>query len=540
MPNFSIKQLLILFAAIGVVGLLLLGGSGYVSINNLQTNLNKLSASQIMLRQQLEADMMHDAIRGDVFKTLLHHKSGEASVIAEDKKELQEHADNFLGMMASNAKIITVPATRQQFEKTQTYIARYIQSGKELVEKIGRGEESPEQLILFSKDFSTLETEMAKLSDAIDAEVKSIEKTSHKEVASAAITLASFGGMAALVLMLFAVSMIKRITHPLKHLAKVANAIESSGNLTLRVNYDQNNEIGRVTMAFDSLMGSMRNIVDAANDSALAVQSTTEMLKTRAEQSSHNASLQSEAASGIASAIEQLTVSLAQVSDHARAALLIAEEAGQKSAEGASMADRTASGMGGIAEAVNNAAVEIASLEQDAQKISIVVNVIKEIADQTNLLALNAAIEAARAGEQGRGFAVVADEVRKLAERTANSTKEIVGVIGSIQASIQNAVDRMNTSVQQVGEGKTLAQQTGSSVGSIQQGATRTTSMMHEIQTALSEQSSSSIEISRRVEQVAEFNNQSLEAAHTTEKETQEVIALMNKLQETLSRFQTY
>lgn len=540
MPTFSIKQMLITFAAIGVIGLLALGGSGYLNINGLQKNLGLLTQSQIMLRHQLEADMMHDAIRSDVLKAILHQKNSETAQIAETQKDLKDHTSNFQEMMSANGKTISVPATRQQFDKTQPFVTRYLQSAQSLLDKIAAGQESPELLQSFNQDFSTLETEMAKLSDAINHEASSLSAISEKAVQSAALTLAILGIIAASILMLFALLVIRKTTFPLQHLAKVAYAIESSGNLTLRVNYDRQDEIGRVAMAFDSLMGSMRNIVDAANDSALAVQNTTETLKQRAEQGCQNASLQSEAASGIASAIEQLTVSLAQVSEHASAALVIAEESGQKSAEGAEMAIRTASGMGSIADAVNNAATEISSLEQDAQKISMVVNVIKEIADQTNLLALNAAIEAARAGEQGRGFAVVADEVRKLAERTANSTQEIVAVIGKIQSAIQNAVSRMNTSVQQVGEGKALAQDTGNSVGAIQQGATRTSSMMHEIQTALSEQSSSSMEISRRVEQVAEFNNQSLEAARTTERETQEVIALMNNLQSTLSRFQTY
>lgn len=540
MPTFSIKQMLITLAALGVFGLLALGGTGYFNINGLQNNLSLLTQSQIMLRQQLEADMMHDAIRGDVLKAILHQKSGETAQISETQKELKDHINNFQAMMAANGKAITVQSTRQQFDKTQAFVTRYLQSAQSLMNQIATGQDSPELQQSFNQDFGTLETEMSKLSDAINLEANNLTKTSDSAVQSAAITLAVLGLIAASILMAFALLVIRKTTHPLQHLAKVAYAIESSGNLTLRVNYDRQDEIGRVAMAFDSLMGSMRNIVDAANDSALAVQNTTETLKQRAEQGCQNASLQSEAASGIASAIEELTVSLAQVSDHASAALVIAEESGKKSAEGAEMASRTASGMGSIADAVNNAATEISSLEQDAQKISMVVNVIKEIADQTNLLALNAAIEAARAGEQGRGFAVVADEVRKLAERTANSTQEIVAVIGKIQSAIQNAVARMNTSVQQVGEGRALAQDTGNSVGAIQQGATRTSSMMHEIQTALSEQSSSSLEISRRVEQVAEFNNQSLEAARTTERETQEVIALMNNLQSTLSRFQTY
>jgi methyl-accepting chemotaxis protein/methyl-accepting chemotaxis protein-2 (aspartate sensor receptor) len=179
----------------------------------------------------------------------------------------------------------------------------------------------------------------------------------------------------------------------------------------------------------------------------------------------------------------------------------------------------------------------LGGLEDRSQQISSIVNVIKDIADQTNLLALNAAIEAARAGEQGRGFAVVADEVRKLAERTARSTVEIGGMIAAIQQESRQASGNMETALQQVNHGVSLASQAAGSINRIRDDTRQVVASIGDIATATAEQSSASQEIAHHIEQIHSMVQQTDHAVQSAHSDTEGLRRLADEMEQLIGRF---
>lgn len=310
-------------------------------------------------------------------------------------------------------------------------------------------------------------------------------------------------GFGLLLVLVLAVPTINRIYRSLGIAGEAAAAI-ASGDLSRPMPAAGKDEVGVLVAQLGIMRNNLHEIITAVRRNVEAVTHSASELSASAGMSARTGESQSEAASSIAAAMEELTASIDQVESHARDARDVTLSSGRQSEEGGRIIHEAAGEMQLIADTVNGTANTLRELEGFSGQISSIVKVIKEIADQTNLLALNAAIEAARAGEQGRGFAVVADEVRKLAERTANSTHEITGMIDKVQQSTQRAVQEMEAGVQRVNEGVGLANKAGDSVNGIRSGSEQVTRAVDEISHKLKEQVSATREISQKVEQIAQ------------------------------------
>jgi methyl-accepting chemotaxis protein len=215
----------------------------------------------------------------------------------------------------------------------------------------------------------------------------------------------------------------------------------------------------------------------------------------------------------------------------------MSRRSGEIASEGQAVIQDTVSEINGIAERVRDASEQIDQLARESANIGAVVNVIKEVADQTNLLALNAAIEAARAGEQGRGFAVVADEVRKLAERTSQSTQEIGALISTIQQGAEAAVSRMREVVGRVGQGVEKAGLAGGAIQQIRDGSGRVVDMVEDISLAIREQSTASLNISQQVERIAQMSEEASDAAGHTADAASQLQGLAKQMQVAVARY---
>lgn len=329
----------------------------------------------------------------------------------------------------------------------------------------------------------------------------------------------------------------KSIIRPLRAMQQAITRTASDLDFTDSMRIDSDDEIGTTLAAYNALLSKLRSSFAEVQAAARKMVDITSSVDQTSKEIAENSLAQSDAASGMAAAIEELTVSISMVATQADDASLHTQESSAKAEQGAEVILATVKGIQTISESVSTASNRIDALRHDSESISSVANIIKEIADQTNLLALNAAIEAARAGEQGRGFAVVADEVRKLAERTTKSTQEISTLLAQMQDSAKLAVFSMEGAVAEVNSGVRSAQLAGQSINEIKSGSSTVVQAVGEISEAVREQSAASTSISQRIEQIAQMTERNTVAAESTAEAVHEMSNMSKEIASALSQY---
>jgi len=459
------------------------------------------------LRQHGDADMMHDALRADVLAALLAASEGKRDKIGEYEGALREHAERFRATLSRTEAGLSDAKIKQQVTAIRPMAEQYMSAAESIAQAArDNAAQAHARLPDFLAMFSSLERPMEQLSVAIEAASHLADENARNTARTAQLLILAAALVAVVAMITVSLMLTRGITMPLMQATRLAEAI-SQGDLRHRVAgaaRRDGDECGKLLTCLESMQDNLRAIMQSIGTSAEGLDATSTQLAEAAAGTAGRASEQQEAVASMAAALEELTVSVTQVSDHAKQALDVSREAGELSERGIEATESNASGMEGIAASGKELTALIQTLGEDSQRISTVVSVIRDIADQTNLLALNAAIEAARAGEQGRGFAVVADEVRKLSERTSQSTTEISGIVGSVQNAVDQAVKSVQSWSERIEGGLTLAHDAGGIMTRIKQGAAQTVGVVDDISAALHEQTQVASSVAQSVESIAQ------------------------------------
>ncbi len=524
------------FLCVAVISLII-GLSGYV-------NLHRINAGSVSIYQQIAQPLgdltllsaEFQRVRVNSHKMLSETDKDEQSDMVDRSKELIANINKRAHAYEKN---LLGAEDRKLFADFTQALANYTTQLEALNKLVLAGDMAGANQLMadeYDRTARNLQKSIEKLVEAKMVRGKQLSTDNalvSRNASLVMIILAIGGSVLALLLGIF---LSRKITQPLAVLAEDAQQI-ASGDLSVTITVATRDEIGELATSFRSMADSLRGTIQQVSNTSGQVASSANQLLETSQKIAAAAEAVVNQSQTVATAGEEMAATSNDIANNCQNAADGARDASNSATEGSVVVDKTVQAMGHIARHVQETAQTVAKLGQRSDQIGQIVGTIEDIADQTNLLALNAAIEAARAGEQGRGFAVVADEVRALAERTTRATKEIGDMIRSIQNETKSAVTDMEAGVREVEQGTQEAAKSGAALQNIMEQVNNVSLQISQVATAAEEQTATTSEISENMQQITEVIQKTASGAQQSATAADELTKLAAGLQTLVHRF---